>query len=175
MPLIPAVVRSTPPLLIGPSISMAPFDWRSCAFVADVLDCFRKFEKIHFYKSVSKNKNLNQIFSKEALPMLFLKEDYPVTHALLDKFNITARNANGRRTIPNLTQLFDIILAKNKETFEFLVSFSKIYIFTIVDVGFADDTAGVAEVLSSPSREGMFEHIFQHGIPLSRGKTRFRC
>ena len=54
--------------------------------------------------------------------MLFLKGDYPVTHALLDKFNITSRNADGRNTIPNLTQLFDIILAKNKETFEFLVS-----------------------------------------------------
>ena len=55
--------------------------------------------------------------------MLFLKGDYPVTHALLDKFNITSRNADGRNTIPNLIQLFDIVLAKNKETFEFLVSF----------------------------------------------------
>ena len=55
--------------------------------------------------------------------VLFLKEDYPVTHALLEKVNVSSRSATGGRTIPNLVQLFDLILKKNKETFEFLVSF----------------------------------------------------
>ena len=55
--------------------------------------------------------------------VLFLREDYPVTHAVLDKLNISARNASGGRTIPNLVQLFDIIFEKNQENFEYLVSF----------------------------------------------------
>ena len=98
--------------------------------------------------------------------MLFLKEDYPVTHALLDKYNITARNANGRRTIPNLVQLFDIILAKNKETFEFLVSYEFPCSFIIVDIGSADDLAGAAEVLPSSRCKGLHECVFQYGVPL---------
>ena len=103
--------------------------------------------------------------------MLFLKEDYPITHALLDKFNITARNANGRRTIPNLTQLFDIILAKNKETFEFLVSFADKFLFFIcINIGAADDIASVAEVLSPSCSKGFYERIFQRWIPLPREK-----
>ena len=82
--------------------------------------------------------------------MLFLKEDYPVTHALLDKFNITSRNADGRNTIPNLIQLFDIILAKNKETFEFLVSQFLVSAFIKwVSLGVADDIANVAKVFPS--------------------------
>ena len=83
--------------------------------------------------------------------MLFLKEDYPITHALLDKFNISARNADGCRTIPNLVQLFDIILVKNKETFEFLVSFYNFCCFCILMyfAGDADDFAGASRVLSA--------------------------
>ena len=56
--------------------------------------------------------------------VLFLKEDYPVAHALLEKVNVSSRSATGGRTIPNLVQLFDMILQKNKETFEFLVSYN---------------------------------------------------
>ena len=104
--------------------------------------------------------------------MLFLREDYPVTHALLDKFNISSQNAQGRNTIPNLIQLFDIILAKNKETFEFLVSFEDSAVFSknkILLLGDADDIADITKVLSASCRQGSHEPVFQYRVPLPRG------
>ena len=64
--------------------------------------------------------------------VLFLREDYPITHAVLDKLSISARNAAGNQTIPNLVQLFDIIFAKNRENFEYLVSLKWVFILMLL-------------------------------------------
>ena len=87
--------------------------------------------------------------------VLFLRGDYPITHAVLDKLNISARNAAGNQTIPNLVQLFDIIFEKNRENFEYLVSYKvellRLYCYSMIisdNSGVADDLAGPAVFLS---------------------------
>ena len=95
--------------------------------------------------------------------VLFLREDYPITHALLEKVNVSSRSATGGRTIPNLVQLFDMILKKNKETFEFLVSL--VPLFCCINIGFsgvADDTASVTDVLPKFCGKGGAESVFEY-------------
>ena len=54
--------------------------------------------------------------------VLFSKDNYPRTHAVLERLNIKSYNAEGGATIPNLSVLFQKILKSDKETFTYFVS-----------------------------------------------------
>ena len=53
--------------------------------------------------------------------VLFSKDNYPITHSVLERLKIKSVNAEGAATIPNLVILFQKIFKKNKETFDFYV------------------------------------------------------
>ena len=56
--------------------------------------------------------------------VLFSKDNYPITHSVLERLKVKSVNSEGSATIPNLVILFQNIFKKNKETFDFFVSFN---------------------------------------------------
>ena len=91
--------------------------------------------------------------------VLFLQADYPVTHGVLKKLNVSSTTKDGRATVPNLSQLFEIIFPTDEETFNQVVrSFLNYYSFLLQH--FLDPSAvlgGVSGVSPQPSCQDMYQ------------------
>lgn len=54
--------------------------------------------------------------------VLFSRDNYPVTHSVLDRLKVKSFNSEGGATIPNLVVFLQKVVKSNEETFNYYVS-----------------------------------------------------
>lgn len=83
--------------------------------------------------------------------MLFNSENYPVAFRVLAELGFAARTTNSRSTLPNFMGLFNLLLPKNQETYDYAVS--PIYFFILNNF--------IVQVV--PMFLETFQYFFPHG------------